>query len=65
MLFAAVVAVASSLVFYQVYLFGGGSLTGSGLASGLPWLFGALRAACFMVSAPTVAYVIGKSKRNW
>ena len=59
-LFAAVVAVASSLVFYQVYLFGEGSLTGSGL----PWQFGALRAACLMVSAPTVAYVIGKSKRK-
>jgi O-antigen/teichoic acid export membrane protein len=59
-LFAAVVAVASSLVFYQVYLFGEGSLTGSGL----PWLFGALRAICLTVSAPAVAYVIGKSKRR-
>ena len=58
--FAAVVTVASILVFYQVYLFGEGTLTGSGI----PWQFGALRAIGLMVSAPAVAYVIGKSKRK-
>jgi DNA-binding transcriptional ArsR family regulator len=58
--FAAVVTVVSSLVFYQVYLFGEGTLTGSGM----PWQFGALRAVGLMVSAPAVAYVIGKAKRK-
>jgi hypothetical protein len=58
--FAAVIALASGLVFYQIYSFGEGSLTGSWI----PWLFGVLRTVGFMASAPAVAYVIGKARRK-
>jgi DNA-binding transcriptional ArsR family regulator len=58
-IFAATIAIASSLVFYQMYLFSSaGSLTGSGV----PWQFGVLRAVGFMASAPAVAYAISKVK---
>jgi DNA-binding transcriptional ArsR family regulator len=59
-IFAAVITIASSLVFYQVYLFGEGTLTGNGI----PWQFAALRAIGFMASAPVVAYFIGKARRR-
>jgi len=61
-IFAAAITIASSLVFYQIYLFshGGIGLTGSGI----PWQFGALRAIGLMVSAPAVAYAISKAKRG-
>jgi hypothetical protein len=61
-IFAAVITVASSLVFYQMYLFneGAASLTGSEM----PWQFGALRAVGFMASAPVVAYFISKARRR-
>jgi DNA-binding transcriptional ArsR family regulator len=61
-IFAAVITIASSLMFYQMYLFneGSGSLTGSEM----PWLFGVLRAIGFMASAPVVAYFIGKARRR-
>ena len=57
-IFAATITLVSSLLFYQTYAFGEGSLTGSGI----PWQFGVLRAVCFMASAPVVAYAISKAK---
>jgi len=59
-IFAATITIASSLAFYQMYLFSAGSLTGSGI----PWQFGVLRAVGFMASAPVVAYVIDKAGRR-
>ena len=59
-LFAAVITIVSSLVFYQIYIFSEGTFTGSGI----PWQFGVLRAVGFMATAPAVAYVIGKAKRK-
>jgi DNA-binding transcriptional ArsR family regulator len=59
-IFAATIAIASSLVFYQMYLFSAGSLTGSGI----PWQFGVLRAIGFMACAPIVAYAISKARRK-
>jgi DNA-binding transcriptional ArsR family regulator len=56
-IFAATITLASSMVFYQVYLFSEGTLTGSGI----PWQFGVLRAVGFMAGAPAVAYVISKA----
>jgi DNA-binding transcriptional ArsR family regulator len=56
-IFAAVITIVSSLVFYQMYLFSSAGLTGSGL----PWQFGVLRAVGLMVSAPAVAYAISKA----
>ena len=58
-IFAAAITLVSSLVFYQIYTFGEGSLTGSGI----PWQFGALRAVGFMACAPAVAYAISKVKK--
>jgi len=58
-IFAAAITLVSSLVFYQIYAFGEGSLTGSGI----PWQFGALRAVVFMACAPAVAYAISKVKK--
>jgi DNA-binding transcriptional ArsR family regulator len=57
-IFAATITLVSSIMFYQTYAFGEGSLTGGGI----PWQFGVLRAVGFMVSAPAVAYAVSKVK---
>lgn len=59
-IFAAVITLASSLVFYQIYLFSEGTLAGSGI----PWQLGVLRAVGFMATAPAVAYAISKARRK-
>ena len=59
-IFAAVITLASSIVFYQICLFSEGTLTGSGI----PWQFGVFRAVFLMVSAPAVAYAISKVRRR-
>jgi CDP-diglyceride synthetase len=58
-IFAALITVASGLVFYQMYLF---SSADSLPCNGIPWQFGFLRASIFMASAPVVAYMIGKAR---
>jgi hypothetical protein len=60
-IFAAVITVVSSFVFYQTYAFSQSGIQIAGGSSGIPWQFGALRAVVFMAFAPAVAYVIGKS----
>jgi DNA-binding transcriptional ArsR family regulator len=59
-IFAAIITIVYSLVFYQIYLFSAGSLT----SSGIPWQFGVLRAVFFMASAPAVAYAISKARKR-
>lgn len=64
-IFAAVITIASSIVFYQTHAFSQGTLNVSPLAgSGIPWQFGVLRAVGFMASAPAVAYAISKAIRR-
>lgn len=60
-IFATTITIASSLVFYQIYLF---SYTGSLNSGRIPWQFGVLRAIVLMVSAPVVAYAISKVRRR-
>ena len=64
-IFAAVITLASGLVFYSTYSFSQDTLNVSPLVgsdNGIPWLFGLLRAVGFMASAPAVAYAISKAK---
>jgi DNA-binding transcriptional ArsR family regulator len=64
-IFAAVITIPSSIVFYQTHSFSQGTLNVSQLAgSGIPWQFGVLPAVGFMVSAPAVAYTISKIRRR-
>ena len=63
-IFAAVITIASSFVFYQTYAFSQSGIKIAGGSSGIPWQFGALRAVVFMAVAPAVAYVIGKAGRR-
>ena len=59
-IFAAIITIVSSLVFYQICLFSACLLT----SSGIPWQFGVLRAVFFMASAPVVAYAISKARKR-
>lgn len=63
-IFAAAITTASSLVFYQIYLFSEGTLEAALTGSGIPWQFGVLRGVFFMVGAPAVAYAISKARRG-
>lgn len=61
-IFAAVIALLSSLTFYGIYSFTEGALTVTLAGSGIPWQFGVLRAVGFLASAPAVTYALSKAK---
>jgi DNA-binding transcriptional ArsR family regulator len=63
-IFAAVIALLSSLTFYGIYSFTEGALTATLAGSGIPWQFGVLRAVSFLASAPPVTYALNKARRR-
>jgi DNA-binding transcriptional ArsR family regulator len=66
-IFAAVIALLSSLTFYSIHSFTEGTLEVAGsLSSGgnIPLQFGVLRALSFIASAPAVAYALSKARRR-
>jgi hypothetical protein len=69
-LFAATIAIVSSFVFYQTYLFSEGAIRPAAIGeppvgyAGIPLAFGVLRAVLFMASVPALAYAISKFRRR-